>query len=215
MQLRANMAKSLPKGRSFASNVRDRFFYFNYEKNPNPINVTTLFPTIQIADDRNSHPYQIKTIRRLEQFDPTKLHLSVAAPTDLAKSVFVRRTIARRFKEAFRQELRRQGWNPDGRRRPEGGPAGDVRTFDLKGALRLGLLKDAHVLTATSDDVRESISWAVQTLAGLQNKDNERPQHERPQQRRPARQDSRWRGAGEYAEGRKTKGFQVRRVTHR
>lgn len=205
------MAKQLSKGRAFASSLRDRLFFFNYDRNPSPINVTTLIPTTQIADLRNSHPYQIRTLRRLDQFDPTKLHLSVVAPVDLAKSVFVRRTITRRIKEAFRQELRRQGWNPDGKRRLEGGPDGNVKNFDLSGALRLGLVKDAHVLTATSEDVKHSVTWAVRTLMGLHNNND----NERPQNKRPVRQDSRWRGASGHLGGMKTEGVNIRRVTHR
>lgn len=203
-----HMAKPLPKARSLTPVLRDRLFFFNYEKNPQPVNITTLVPTTTFADPRSSHPYHIRTTRRLDQFDPTKLHWSVAAPVDLSKSVLVRRTAGRRVREAFRQELHRAGWNSDGQRRPEGGSDGNVRDFDLRGALRLGLVKEAFAVTATSEEVRQSASWAVKTLSGLHSRD-------KPQQRRPSKYDPDRKGAGDRAQGVKTQSVPIRRISHR
>jgi hypothetical protein len=221
------------------SATRDRLFYFNYEKNPQPINVTTLFPTTTFADPRGNHPHHIKTTRRLRQFDPTKLHWTVAAPVDLSKSAFVRKTAARRVREAFQQELRREGWDPDGRRRLEGGADGNVRSFDLSGALKMGLVKDAFAVTATSEEVKESVGTAVSTLLRLHGQDDSKQRRpnkqefgrrgssdvpsrlqgqDEPQQRRPSKQDHGRRGPGDRmgdrTGGEKTQGL-IRRISHR
>jgi hypothetical protein len=219
--------------------ARDRLIYLNYEKNPQPINVTTLFPTTTFADPRGNHPHYIKTTRRLRQFDPTKLHWTVAAPVDLSKSAFVRKTAARRVREAFQQELRREGWGPDGRRRAEGGADGNVRSFDLSGALRMGLVKDAFAVTATSEEVKENVRSAVSTLLRLHGQDEPKQRRpnkqesgrrgpsdlpsrlqgqDEPQQRRPSKQDHGRRGpgdrTGDRTGGAKTQGL-IRRVSHR
>jgi len=188
--------------------TRDRLFYFNYEKNPKPINVTTLIPTTLAADFKTNHPFHIKTSRRLAQFDPTKLHWTVTSPVDLSKSALVRRTVARRVREAFRQELRLAGWNDDGRRRAEGGQDGIVRSFDLSGALRLNLVKEPFAVTATSEDVRESASFAVKTLLGLYNKDKR-------QDTRPDRQHSGRKGSGDRGKREETQSVPIRRISHR
>ncbi|GAB7335272.1 hypothetical protein MBLNU13_g07681t1 [Cladosporium sp. NU13] len=187
---------------------RDRLFHFNYEKKPNPINVTTLIPTTTFADSKSNHPFHIKTIRRLAQFDPTKLHWTVTSNVDLSKSALVRKTAARRVREAFRQELRLAGWKDDGRRRPEGGPDGTVRTFDLSGALRLHLTKEAFAITATSEEVRQSASFAVKKLSELHSKDKQ--QYKRPTRQFPGRN-----GSDDYARSEDTQSAPIRRISHR
>jgi hypothetical protein len=196
----------MAKPRSLPPVIRDRLFYFNYEKNPQPINVTTLVPTTTFADFKSSHPFHIRTARRLEQFDPTKLHWSVASPVDLSKSALVRKTAARRVREAFREELRRAGWSSDGQRRPEGGLDGTVRSYDLSGALKLGLVKESFAVTATSEEVRRSASWAVKTLSGL---------HSRDKQQRPTKQYSGRKGTNDRREEAETQSVPIRRISHR
>jgi hypothetical protein len=186
--------------------MRDRLFFFNYEKNPQPINVTTLVPTTTFADFKSSHPFHIRTARRLDQFDPTKLHWFVASPADLSRSAMVRKTAARRVREAFRQELRRAGWNDDGKRSLEGGPDGIVRSYDLSGALRLGLVKEAFAVTATSEEVRRSASWAVKTLSGLHDKD-------KPQ--RFTKQYNGRKSTSDRAKDAETQSVPIRRISHR
>jgi hypothetical protein len=194
--------------RLLPSTGRDRLFFFNYEKNPKPINVTTLVPTTLFADFKSCHPFHIRTTRRLDEFNPTKLHWTVTSPLDLSKSALVRRTAARRIREAFRQELRTAGWNDDGRRIPEGGLDGNVRDFDLSGALRLNLVKEACVVTATSEEVRESASLAVKTLLGLHSKDKQ-------QDKRPNRQYSGRKGSGNRSQREETQSVPIRRISHR
>lgn len=184
---------------------RDRLFYLNYERKPLPLNTTTLPPTRAIALPRSADAYHIRTVRRLEAFDPTKLHWSVIAPYDLSKSALVRRTSARRVREAFRQELRLAGWDSEGRRTPEGGPDGRQRSCDLSGALKLALVKDAFAVTASAEEVRQSASWAVKRLFALQSGDG-------PKQRRPFSRDSNRQRAGGHAESAKGEAFSIRRV---
>lgn len=201
------MARPLPKPKA-TSVHRNRLFFFNYEKNPSPINVTNFFTTANLADRNSSHPFHIRTVRRLEQFDPTKLHFSVIAPSDLSNRAFVRDRAARRVREAFQQELRREGWDPDGRRRPEGGSDGNIRSFDLSGALKLGLVKESFAVTATSEEVKQSVSWAVKQLARLQSDDEQ-------QQRRPSKPyDPTRKRSNDRAAGAKTQGVTIRRITH-
>ena len=194
--------------RFFPPVTRDRIFHFNYEKKPNPINITTLIPTTTFADVKSNHPFHIKTTRRLAQFDPTKLHWTVTSNVDLSKSALVRKTAARRVREAFRQELRIAGWNDDGQRRPEGGPDGTVRNFDLSGALRLHLSKEAFAVTATSEEVRQSASFAVKKLSELHSRDKQ-------QYKRSTRQSSGRKVPGDHAQSKETQSAPVRRVSHR
>lgn len=194
--------------RIFPPVMRDRLFYMNYERNPKPLNVTTLIPTTLFADFKSAHPFHIKTTRRLAQFDPTKLHWTINSPVDLSKSALVRKTAARRAREAFRQELRLAGWNDDGRRIPEGGSDGTVPSFDLSGALRINLVKEAFAVTATIEEVRESASWAVKTLSELNSKHKQ-------QDKRPNRQSSGRKGLGDRGQREETQSVPIRRISHR
>ena len=72
------------------------------------------------------------------------------------------------MREAFKDELRRAGWDSEGKRRAEGGENGRVRDFDLKGALRIGLTKDPAALTASAEEIRLSARWAVGRLVAMQ-----------------------------------------------
>lgn len=196
------MSKTISKANTSG---RNRLFFLNYEKNPLPLNTTTLPPTRAIALPRSADAYHIRTVRRLEAFDPTKLHWSVIAPYDLSKSALVRRTSARRVREAFRQELRLAGWDSEGRRTPEGGPDGRQRSCDLSGALKLALVKDAFAVTASTEEVRQSASWAVKRLFALQSED-------RMRQKKWVSKDPSRQRAGSHAEDAKAEGFSIRRI---
>ena len=126
----------------------------------------------------------------------------------MSKSALVRKTAARRVREAFRQELRIAGWNDDGQRRPEGGRDGTVRNFDLSGALRLHLSKEAFAVTATSEEVRQSASFAVKKLSELHSRDKQ-------QYKRSTRQSSGRKVPGDHAQSKETQSAPVRRVSHR
>lgn len=147
----------------------NRLFYINFARNPGPINITTLIPTQTFVDPRSVHPYRIRTQRKLQAFDASKLHWTVSVPVDVSKSAYIRNRVGRRVREAFRQELRRAGWESDGRVVPSGDGEG-VKTpsFNLSGALKLGLVKDSFALTATIEEVRSNAAWAVRAVAALQ-----------------------------------------------
>jgi hypothetical protein len=215
------MARPMSRATIFAPSTRNRLFYFNHEQHAAPINVATLTPTINLADARNWHPYQIRMARKLAEFDPTKLHWSVAVPHALSKSAFVRNTAGRRVREAFRQELRRAGWDSDGRRLPQGGQDGQVQKFDLSGAVKLGLVKEPCAVTATIEEVRQCASWAVETLFATHNKGM--PQQNRgPSKdagRKPTGDRMRWdasrKGHGDRTNDKRSAGPAIRRITHR
>jgi len=214
------MARPVSRATSFAANTRDRLFFLNHEKHATPINTTTLTPTTVITDARACHPYHVRMVRKLENFDPTKLHWAVAAPQALSRSAFVRKTAARRVREAFRQELRREGWDSDGRRLPEGGQDGRIQSFDLSGAFRLGLVKEAYAVTATAEEVRQSASWAVKTLVASHRKDmpKQRQGSFKDENRKPfgdrTNRNAGWKGHGVRTNDPKSTGPTIRRFTH-
>ena len=215
------MARPIFRATTFAPPNRNRLFFLNHEQHAAPINVATLTPTINLADARHWHPYQIRMARKLANFDPTKLHWSVAAPHALSKSAFVRATAARRVREAFRQELHRAGWDSDGRRLPQGGQDGRIQKFDLSGALRLGLVKEPYAVTATAEEVRQSASWAVKTLFATHNKDmpHQTRGFSKDSDRKPfgdrTSKDANWKSYGNRTNGTRSAGPTIRRITHR
>lgn len=146
--------------------ARCRLFYLNYERNPEPLNVASHGPTVGIVNSH--HPFQIRTARRLSEFDPGKLHWRVGTPVDLSKSAFVRDRVRRRVQEAFTAELRERGWERDGSVRAGGSPDGRVQEQRLRGAAMLSMLKDATVLDAPAQEVREHARWAVSKLVEWQ-----------------------------------------------
>jgi hypothetical protein len=206
---------------SFSPPTRNRLFFLNHEQHPAPINIASLTPTINLADARHCHPYQIRMVRKLANFDPTKLHWSVAVPHGLSKSAFVRDTAARRVREAFRQELRRAGWDSDGRRLPQGGQDGRTQRFDLSGAVKLGLVKEPYAVTATTEEVRQSASWAVQTLFATHSKNTSH--QNRGVSRDPIRKvsggsankDVNQKGQGDRTSDTRSAGPTIRRISHR
>jgi hypothetical protein len=215
------MARPTSRATIFAPSTRNRLFFLNHEQHAAPINVASLTPTTNLADARHWHPYQIRMARKLANFDPTKLHWSVAAPHALSKSAFVRNTAARRVREAFRQELRRAGWDSDGRRLPQGGQDGRVQRFDLSGALKLGLVKEPYAVTATIEEVRQCASWAVETLFAThnkgmpqQNRGSSKDASRKPTGDRMSRDASR-KGHGDRTNDKRSAGPPIRRITHK
>jgi hypothetical protein len=110
-------------------------FHFGFERNPRPINIATLFTTSMFADPGSRHPFHIRTVRRLKDFDATKLHWRVSSPMDLSKSGFVRDKAAKRVRQAFKDELKHMGWDAEGRRLPQTEETVAAREFDLSGAI--------------------------------------------------------------------------------
>jgi hypothetical protein len=83
-----------------------------------------------------------------------------------------------------------------------------VRDFDLRGALRLNLVKEPVVVTATSEEIRESASLAVKTLLGLHSKDKQ-------QDKRPNRRFSGQKRLGDLEKREETQSVPIRRISHR
>ncbi|KAM0712177.1 hypothetical protein Q7P37_011271 [Cladosporium fusiforme] len=149
----------------------NRLFFINFERHPEPLNVATFQTTRNFADPRSNHPYHIRTVRRVRAFDASKLHWFVNVPADVSRSAFIRNRAGRRVREAFRAELRKAGWDSDGRRieaAVAGGPAVPP-VADLSGALKLGLVKDSFAVTATPEEIQLHASWAVRSVVALQN----------------------------------------------
>nr|OQO19427.1 hypothetical protein B0A51_12568 [Rachicladosporium sp. CCFEE 5018] len=149
-----------------------KLLYINFDPRPRPLNIAILETTRNLADPSSKHPFHIRTQRRLAAFDPTKLHWRVLAPTGLSKSAYVRDKVGKRVKEAFKDELRRQGWGPDGRRIAVDG-AGAEQERDLCGAALIGVVKDPIAITASMTAVRESVSQAVRKIVQEQRGENE------------------------------------------
>lgn len=147
--------------------ARCRLFYLNYERNPQPLNVASQGPTLGILN--SPHPFQIRTARRLRDFDPNKLHWRVGTPVDLSKSAFVRDRVRRRVREAVAAELKERGWEKDGRICARGGGDGRVQELVLRGAAFLSLLKDSDVLGVSAQEVREHVRWAVSKIVEWQS----------------------------------------------
>ncbi|KAK3067977.1 hypothetical protein LTR53_014809 [Teratosphaeriaceae sp. CCFEE 6253] len=157
-----------------------------YERHPGPINCTTLQSTKDYASDA-SHPLHIRTQRRLQAFDPWKLHWRVQCPLDVSKKAFIRRWAAERFAKSVRGlldgvvESKAKRKSPQDRTangRISGNDLAGSQALDavpgspkamprakysgLGGALLLMLVKDSkRVLTATAAEVEESAAWAI------------------------------------------------------
>lgn len=149
---------------------------FVYEAFPEPINCTTLVQTRGYAEDP-AHPFHIRTQRRLEQFDPRKLHWRVQCPIDVSKKSFIRSWAVKRVRSAIRKELSTLEYetvvktpaSDDSGERQDADPAAQPRreAFKLAGALQVILSKSSVPLTATDDQVKESASWLIERAVTL------------------------------------------------
>lgn len=148
----AHMSK--PAGQA-ARNSAPNLLRLVYERNPRPFNCTTLEPTKSFAED-TSHPLHIKTQRRLDQFDPAKLHWRVRCPIDVSKKVVIRRWAIRRFQVAFLKQLREAGFDSDGALLEKLQPWHGKRRSALTGAALMILPKDSRSLKADDRTVDES-----------------------------------------------------------
>ncbi|KAK4508712.1 hypothetical protein PRZ48_002451 [Zasmidium cellare] len=109
-----------------------------YDPNPTAINYTTFAGTRAIAEDP-SHPYHIRTIRRLEAFDPTKLHWRVQVPTEVSKKSAIRNWAKKRVKRVLARELEKREKEGEG----------------LRGALLVILSKDPKVALTFGEEEAE------------------------------------------------------------
>lgn len=173
------------KGLGAPTQFSNELLYFAFQRHPRAFNVTTVMPTAIISDPSTCHPQQISVRRRLEAFDPKKLHWSVAVPSAFSKRSSIRDHARRRCREAFRTELRLAGWDSDGRRIPGGGSSGREQKFDLEGALKL-TVKHPAGLTMTGEQLRENAGWMVKKLVYMQREQSDRqPKAKHARNQRP------------------------------
>ncbi|KAK5738156.1 hypothetical protein LTR17_006186, partial [Elasticomyces elasticus] len=140
---------------------------FVYTAHPTPLNCTTLPSTRDFAADP-SHPFHIRTVRRLEAFDAKKLHWRIQCPVDISRKGYVRNWVVKRFKSAVIKKL---GVTDDGKENGLG----------LTGALLIILAKEkGSALTATKTEVETSVGWVLDEARKLQRKAKGREGGKRP-----------------------------------
>ncbi|KAK5130317.1 hypothetical protein LTR08_002203 [Meristemomyces frigidus] len=134
---------------------------------PTPLNLATLGPTRDFAAD-SSHPFHLRTVRRLAQFDPSRLHWRVHCPVDVSSGKgFLRAWAARRVRNALRARLGEAGGQGNGGGETGRGGKGGVGALGkevLGGALLVVLSKSSIALTATGEEVRESVGRVVEGM---------------------------------------------------
>lgn len=129
-----------------------------YDPNPTAINYLTFASTRMIAEDP-SHPYHIRTIRRLEAFDPSRLHWRVHVPIDVSKKSAIRNWAKKRVVRVFAKELKDFSLE-------RGGSVMDGKQGEgLRGALLVIMSKDPKVaLTFTDEEIREDIASTLRAV---------------------------------------------------
>ncbi|KAK3632927.1 hypothetical protein LTR56_016106 [Elasticomyces elasticus] len=139
---------------------------FVYTAHPTPLNCTTLPSTRDFAADP-SHPFHLRTVRRLEAFDAKKLHWRIQCPVDISCKGFVRNWVVKRFKSAVVKKL--------------GVTGGEGNGLGLTGALLIILAKEKGLaLTATKTEVETSVGWVLDEARKLQKKSKGRDGGKRP-----------------------------------
>jgi len=157
---------------------------FRYEPNPGPINCTTLLPTKDFATD-NAHPFHIRVNRKLEAFDPNKLHWRAQCPVDVSNKGFIRNWAAKRVRNAFLRSLKDGGLHRDGslvgrQHDTEVGSPGKRR---LSGALLMILQKDDITLTASKEEVQRAAQWVLHSVLKQQKEALARQNQQRHSER--------------------------------
>lgn len=118
-----------------------------FEPSPKPFNCTT-FPATELIAQNTHHPLHIPIMRRLETWNPNRLHWAVRVPVAASKKRTMRSWAARRFRDAFIHELENNGFNRRGEPIAKSGSS-----LPLTGALSVTLYRP--VLTASIQDVRD------------------------------------------------------------
>lgn len=162
---------------------------FRYQPFPQPINCTTLVRTTDIAADPY-HPLCIRTQRRLANFDAEKLHLRVVCPLPVSKKAFIRGWATSRVKRAFAKCLRQNGWDESGNVRHDASGLNER----LGGALLLILTPSELALTASKEEMQETVAWVLKRVLALREAALQpgRPIESRLQRAKPVSRDS-WR----------------------
>ncbi|KAF2160139.1 hypothetical protein M409DRAFT_29434 [Zasmidium cellare ATCC 36951] len=135
-----------------------------YDPYPNAINYTTFASTRAIAEDPY-HPYHIRTRRRLEAFDPSKLHWRVHVPMDVSKKSAIRNWAKKRVRRAIERELERGGFETDGGVKDGGEGEG------MRGALLVILSKDPKAaLPFTDEQVKGDVATLLESVRERQRR---------------------------------------------
>lgn len=170
---------------------------FSFDPIPKAINCTTFQSTRDIAKDP-SHPFHIRTRRRLESFDPTKLHWRVHVPYDVSKKSAIRNWAKKKIKRAFVNELKGLGSELDGsvREKEEDGSEGHEmgkaleKKQGVKGALLMILPSNPQeALTFTDEDAQRGVSFVLRKILEKQRGEQDprpRSQKEYQRHRKPA-----------------------------
>lgn len=89
------------------------FLAFVWERNPGAFNCTNRTSTSTLLMD-TAHPTHQKTMRMAANFDINQFHWTVVVPAGLHKKPCIRHRVKRRFKHAFKEELKARGWDETG-----------------------------------------------------------------------------------------------------
>lgn len=121
-------------------------YHLRFERFPNSLNCARFNNTQGIASD-DRHPLQIPFSRRLEAWNPDRLHWIIKTPMSISKKRTVRSWVMRRFRDTFIDELEKNGFNRWGE------PVDATkRKSPLTGALAITITPPA--LTASVTEVR-------------------------------------------------------------
>jgi hypothetical protein len=128
-----------------------------FESSPKPLNCTTFSSThFMVQDER--HPLHIHTLRRIDAWNPKRLHWAVRVPVAISKKRTVRSWLTRRFRDAIVDELQKSGFNKWGEP-----VAPSLAQSPLTGALSINILRPA--LTASIEDVRHACRFVLRKHA--------------------------------------------------
>ncbi|KAI4843526.1 hypothetical protein E4T44_06689 [Aureobasidium sp. EXF-8845] len=85
-------------------------FRTRFDPYPRPVNCTTFTATDVIIKDER-HPLNIPLSRRLDEWNPKRLHWAIRTPLVISKKRTIRSWVGRRFRDTFIDELRISGFN--------------------------------------------------------------------------------------------------------
>lgn len=130
---------------------------FKYYPSPTALHNPVLLHTTRDFASDPSHPFHIRTRRRLADFDPKAFHWRVQCPVDVSKKAFIRNWAVRRVRRAVREELAGRGLGAEGA--GEEGKCG--------GALLIVLNRTGErTLTAKWEDVRREVRGVLGRVRG-------------------------------------------------
>jgi len=128
------------------------------------IGTTTLEQTNAVLIEEH-HPKHIITRRRLEAWDPRKLHWAIKCPQNVSKKKVVRNWAVRRVREALVAELRKNGYDRDGKAKDVASSNSHTQPAII-GSLQIAVNSD--VLVAPITDIREQCEKMVQKVVRAQ-----------------------------------------------